>query len=381
MNWRDRFTSKGSFRGAGFVIKDDSLEFGRRVIKHEFPLRDDVVAEDMGKKSREHSAAVFVIGDDYLEQRDALMAAIEKPGAGSLVHPYFGTINVTISSSRVRHSTGEGGYCQFSLTFFITPPAPPLENADTQADVELSFAESITQSIDDFSDNFDMLNEANDLVQGVIDDVDSVMDAVENVVSGVTSSITKLITAPFEMGTAIMGAFSNIKNLINNPLDAFNIYSSMFGAGNDLPAVPTTTPSRQQQSDSIAAVRRIVQQGAVASACLISSEIEYDSLDDAVAMRDVLLDAIDDQMNQPMAEGLYAAFADLRAAVVVDLRIRGMQLPRLVEHTPQTTLPALVIAHRLYGDATRESELVARNKILHPGFIQGGQALEVLANV
>ena len=131
----------------------------------------------------------------------------------------------------------------------------------------------------------------------------------------------------------------------------------------------------------IAATHRIVQQAAVASACLMSSKIEYASLDDAVTLRDELLDAIDKQINEPMAQELYAAFADMRAAVVTDLRTRGMQLPRLTEHTPQTTLPALVVAHQLYGDATREAELVERNNILHPGFIQGGQSLEVLANV
>ncbi len=376
-----RFTSKGSFRGAAFLIEDDDMEFGRRVVKHEFPLRDDVSAEDMGKKTREYTTTVFVLGADYEQQRDALIAAIEKPGSGLLDHPYYGTITVTMNPARVRHSTREGGYCRFTLSFFITPPEPVLDSVDTQAAVELSTAEALSQSIDDFAANFDMLGAANDFVQGVIDEVDSVMGEVENVVDGVTNDITSLITAPFDMGATIMGALNNIQTSLNNPLNALKIYRGLFSAGDDSAPVPTTTPSRVQQSESIAALHRIVQQGAVASACLMSSQLEYDSLDDAVALRDELLDVIEAQINELMSEPLYAAFADLRAAVVTDLRTRGMQLPRLVSHTPLTTLPALVVAHQLYGDATREAEIVARNKIEHPGFVPGGVTLEVLANV
>ena len=44
---------------------------------------------------------------------------------------------------------------------------------------------------------------------------------------------------------------------------------------------------------------------------------------------------------------------------------------------------ALVIAQRLYGDPARmeerAAEIVARNKVPHPGFVPGGAALQVLS--
>ena len=46
---------------------------------------------------------------------------------------------------------------------------------------------------------------------------------------------------------------------------------------------------------------------------------------------------------------------------------------------PQTTLPALVVAHRLYGDATRADEITVRNNARHPGALRGGIELEVLS--
>ena len=73
----------------------------------------------------------------------------------------------------------------------------------------------------------------------------------------------------------------------------------------------------------------------------------------------------------------------LRRAVTADLTARGGTLARLQTHVPAVTMPALVIAQRLYGDPARmearAAEIVARNKVPHPGFVPGGAALQVLS--
>ena len=62
---------------------------------------------------------------------------------------------------------------------------------------------------------------------------------------------------------------------------------------------------------------------------------------------------------------------------------RGGTLARLQTHVPAVTMPALVIAQRLYGDPARmearAAEIAARNKVPHPGFVPGGAALQVLS--
>ena len=42
---------------------------------------------------------------------------------------------------------------------------------------------------------------------------------------------------------------------------------------------------------------------------------------------------------------------------------------RLDTLTPPEVLPALVVSYDYYGDATRDAELVARNRVRHPGFV------------
>lgn len=82
---------------------------------------------------------------------------------------------------------------------------------------------------------------------------------------------------------------------------------------------------------------------------------------------------------ESMSVPLYYALIDLRAAVTRDVAVLGLLLPYTVSWTPAATLPAVVIAHRLYGDALRDADIISGNAIRHPGFVPGGVALEVLS--
>ncbi len=82
--------------------------------------------------------------------------------------------------------------------------------------------------------------------------------------------------------------------------------------------------------------------------------------------------------------GLAKDLNGLRLAQLTDIHfgpfLRGADLARIVSSTPARTEPALLIAHRLYGDASRADEIIARNKIAHPLFVPGGTPLEVLSD-
>jgi prophage DNA circulation protein len=57
-----------------------------------------------------------------------------------------------------------------------------------------------------------------------------------------------------------------------------------------------------------------------------------------------------------------------RAAMMLDLLIRGSLLPRLITVTRAIALPSLALAFELYGDASRSDDLIARVDPPHPGF-------------
>jgi prophage DNA circulation protein len=65
----------------------------------------------------------------------------------------------------------------------------------------------------------------------------------------------------------------------------------------------------------------------------------------------------------------YNALIDLRGAVVGALTATGATLPSLEVFTFKASLPALVMANRLYQDATRSDELIQQANPIHPAFM------------
>jgi len=117
MNWIDNLQD-ASLRGVPFKVEEDEATFGRRVQVHEYPNRDKPWAEDLGRATRRFSVQAYLIGDDFFEQRNRLIEAIEKPGACTLVHPFYGEMTITVDDAvRISHSLSEGRMCRVSFSF------------------------------------------------------------------------------------------------------------------------------------------------------------------------------------------------------------------------------------------------------------------------
>lgn len=91
-----------SFRGFQFGVLEGQLRFGRRSIIHEYPFRDTVWVEDLGRAARRVAFTAFIVGDDCIAQRDQLIALCEDVGAvdgGELVHPTLGRMTVSLAET------------------------------------------------------------------------------------------------------------------------------------------------------------------------------------------------------------------------------------------------------------------------------------------
>jgi hypothetical protein len=58
------------------------------------------------------------------------------------------------------------------------------------------------------------------------------------------------------------------------------------------------------------------------------------------------------------------------ALLIQHLSATERQLPRIVKYQMPINYPALALANRIYGDASRSDELVAENETVHPAFMQ-----------
>lgn len=104
-----------SFRGVGFYVANDKGEYGRRNITHEYPMRDDPYIEDMGQKATKYSVTGYLFGDDWVAQKDAIVAACTARGSALLQLPTESPVLVACNTLAVSRSKDECGF--YSLQF------------------------------------------------------------------------------------------------------------------------------------------------------------------------------------------------------------------------------------------------------------------------
>lgn len=402
MSWRDNL-QKAKFRDAEFHVQATDGQVGRRTVLHEYPQRDDPYAEDLGRKAREFNLDAYVIGADYMAARDVLIAAIEKPGPGTLVHPYRGTHLVVVTACRISETSDEGGMARFQLTFVEAGKNEnPASRLDTGSAVSTKAAAARTAVQSAFEDVFSVASQpafVSDAASSWVNEALGAMESAARFVEGMepdllaefaldgqrlSSSLAGLLGTPGDLASRIIARMSGLLSITSAPASAYRQMAGLFGFGRSgtraysAPANPATA-SRVQQAANEDAVTALTRQSALITAAEATAEIEFDSFDEAAGVRTEMADALEAEA-EAASDEIYRALMDLRAAVVADTTSRGADLARTVRIAQPATLPALVIAHRVYVDAARADEIVARNRVRHPGFVQGGRPLEVLTH-
>lgn len=399
--WRDTLR-KARYRGAEFFVDSAEGSVGRRTVLHEYPLRDLPFVEDLGRKARAFTIEAYVLATrdnqfDHTPERELLLAAIERPGPGPLVHPWLGEMQMVVTEARVRESTAEGGMTRFTLTCVEAGQQEfPEAESNTGALVGDAADAAETDMVGDFGETFSVDNRPAFVSGAAIDVLNNAVSAVQAAVNGMptvngplsdflprlnnmSNQLATLIRAPGVLAATLVGLLNGLRGIVSAPLQALAGLRALFKYGEHLPAIAATTPSRTQEAANQAAVVALVRRAAIVEAARVSSEIEFPSFDDADAVRTELADGIDELM-LVASDPAFEALADVRSSMIRDITVRGADLARLVDYTPRATLPALAIAYDLYEDPGRDSEIVARNRIRHPGFITGGRAIEVLSD-
>ncbi|MBR7616833.1 MULTISPECIES: DNA circularization protein [Citrobacter freundii complex] len=423
MTWKDRLV-EASFRGVSFKTEDEGATVGRRVETHEYPNRDKPYTEDLGKVTFKPNITAYVIGDDCFEQRDRLIEALNKPGPGTLVHPTFGELNVCVDGEiRVSTTGSEGRMVRFDLQFVeageLTYPTSGAATANTLV--------SSCSALDDcISDNFDQfgMDGMPDFVQnGVIDDATSMLGYVSDKMAMVDSGISaaarlmqgdiSVLLPPPSSGKGFVDQLQAMwrsgNRLSGNASDLFTMIKNFSGIslGSDLAprgvwkTDSKTTQNQKQQSNYVASTIRTtaISEAAYAVTTLpapviTTSEqsqqstgwpsvthpelnnapdevtvVDVPTWDDLVDIRDTLNTAIDKELSRTTDDRLFLALRRVKSDLNNDIKHRLIQTQKTVIRTPDEVTPALVLAATWFDNASRESDIVRRNAVAHPGFV------------
>ncbi|WP_350649543.1 DNA circularization N-terminal domain-containing protein [Pseudomonas sp. HY13-MNA-CIBAN-0226] len=434
MTWRDTYRA-ATFRGVAFFVESADSSHGRRQAVHETAQRDTPYTEDLGRKSREFSVVGYLLGKDYHLNRDELIKACELAGPGALVHPYRGELNVVCRGLNVSETTAEGGKCTISIRFLEAGEAAyPSANVDSvnaiSAKGNTVTATAEKSFLSDFLTSGFPAYVAESAASGLAalgeymaapglsfsGDLKAASDFYLQA-RGLVSDASDLVQKPLNMVSRITGLIGSVRSAFGT--NALSMLTNLFDRSPSTYSGSTATPSRQQQATNATAMNALVRQVAMAEAAkaavvtqtpvAVTTSITqtatgttrtstsatqtapgfsqsrpvptvYDSYQAAIKVREDLVERIDAESEVTPNDEIYVALSDLRTSVVQAVPNPEQNLARIVQYVPRETLPSLLVAYQIYGDAGRADEIATRNAPRHPGFLTGGQQLEVLAD-
>jgi prophage DNA circulation protein len=389
-----------SFRGVPFYAVASGGSGGRRLVTHEFPLRDDPFTEDLGKLPRRFKLHAYVIDDPagfsvYQDLRDALIKACEANGAAVLMHPTFGPVSVRAGvlgwSERIVEAFG---YCDFQLEFVVDGPQPgPAVSTNPLAGLLAGLAKvlpyivaaygavtMIMASPAAFLSAFggELLGLPPQTLLGLAAAVESVFATPGDqggtalAVQNVTQAMADNVIAAAPSAAADTDAVTGVAFTIAAPADVSGGLATLATWGNTFPPIAATTPLAVARAVTRTAVVALVQGSAVAALIRVYASIDWPYAAAAAAARDQVVALIQAQIDAAAdagADDLYRAWCGILAATVENMIANAQGLPQLGNYSTGDTWPSLPLALALFGDASRAGSLEDINDVPHPLFM------------
>lgn len=409
MSWKDRLHD-ASFKGQPIKWLASDGKVGRRLAEHEFPQRDRPWVEDMGRMIRPFSFTAVCCGDKWLEELNQLLAVIESPGEGELVHPLFGRLTVSARPASWSMNLEAGGRVDVQLEFIETGdllfPVPVKQTAAAVRDAGVTLLDRVNALLAETMAQIDaakarvadvtgMVNGAISGVAGAVDAVltvfESVQDMVEQVLTLPATAIGKLLTV-FEVAKLRLGGLADTTKWGLRQGQAIRQLraraKALFGRSNSTPSSRMAglllkglaLAATLSVADALAGLP--VQRG-VSVEVPVAADIREVRSTMQVALWDLASDETGFTQSpaiaslpapaatdlQPMSYAASQALIELHRALgghLAAVESAGLQLQTL---TPVSVLPALVLAYQAHGNAALVDEIVSRNAIAHPLFV------------
>lgn len=376
MSWQN-FIRKARFRGIPFHVQFSDASFGRKTANFEFPGEDIDYIEDLGKRTPIYSVDAFVIGDLYKFRKDQLLEALQRKGPGKLVHPYYGSIQVQIIGDvRVQERTEDGGFAIISFTAKQSEkPKFPQGIFDTAGQVITRALTAFEVTGQRFTDTFNLFQQPAAIVGGVVDSMNDTLNIIDT-----TYKEAKTVGGFTEIFDRLRGTIVSLdiigQEIYDDLVEIFSINKTESGIYENLNFKDFKRGDGDIEENLVSYIE-MIQTASVIGAAQAVSGVVFTNTTQAANIRKVIADALDD-LSENVPDIIYPDVSALYGAVLADIDIRAVNLPRVVEIKNQIALPSLYMAHDLYEDIDRADEIVDRNEIVHPGFVSAGVPLEVL---
>ncbi|MCP1242911.1 hypothetical protein GOB86_09405 [Acetobacter lambici] len=408
-----------SFRAVPFAVLGSGGETGRKQAVHQYPYRDGVYVEDLGKRGRVYHIHGFVTGATAAAQRDLLVMAAETAGPGLLIHPTIGVIKAACMNFAWGEPDGITGRIDVSFDFLeqqdllgstikialdaaaaaaaLVAQAVSASSYAKTATAALAVGQPVVAAAQAVATGWGRV--ANQAVRSpramasaisilpgnngrytsgnaaVVDNTAT----VSTVLADLTTSRVAMESAVADLGAggsadALSTAALNVAELVRTSLadPGAQLAALLSLATFDVEASATLAPIGAAIATARSATAEMCQQMALASIALACADWNTTSSDQAEALRKLVATQMDAAATKAADEGytdVWRALRDLRSCLTTFLAQQASQLPDQITVTRNGPVPALVLAQQLYADGSRSDDLIGRANPIHPAFM------------
>ncbi|MFT8890826.1 MAG: DNA circularization N-terminal domain-containing protein [Acetobacter papayae] len=408
-----------SFRAVPFAVLGSGGETGRKQAVHQYPYRDGVYVEDLGRRGRVYHIRGFVFGATAAAQRDLLVMAAEAAGPGLLIHPTIGVIKASCMNFAWAEPDGIMGRIDVAFDFIeqkdllgstikvaldaaaaaaaIVVQAISSSSYAKTATAALAVGQPVVAAAQAVVQNWG--NKASQAIHSPVAIVSAisvlpgnngryaagnaaVVDntaTVSTVLSDLTTSRVAVETAIAELGSGtssdtLSSAALNVVELVRTSLadPGAQLTALLSMATFAVDAEVTLAPIGASIAAARTATAAMCQQMALASIALACADWNPTSSEQAEALRLMVAEKMDAAATTAADEGytdVWKALRDLRSALTAFLAQQASQLPDQITVTRNSPVPALVLAQQLYADGSRSDDLITRANPVHPAFM------------
>lgn len=374
-----------SYRGARFLIGDVSTDGGRKQVVHEFPNSDRREIDDLGLLNKTYSITGLVTTS---AARDSLIRALDGDGLGELVHPVFGTLNVSSQPYTVTETTRDLGVIRFQMSFIQTAPQLfPVSSPAKQAEISNQASSVISAVNNEIATRFEVEGIANfdsaqskllavaDAILGqsfstAIDQ--GIVSVFSKAVAVYTSGINMNIFDPKTLALTFTGMFKEFGLLSQDAQTMLNLVIGLIDFGDSDEPTPTTTAVRIQRENNRQLVNSATRFNAMAQSYDNAVNIDFISAVDLEATEQQLEEAYQSVINDNnLTDATNLLLIDLRTSVQNFLDEETNTAFKVALVIDVHEQPVSILAYSYYGSTDNTESIVTLNSIVDPSFVEG----------
>jgi len=432
MTWENTLLD-AKFRGTSFDVIETDDDFSHALVEHTYPYVDGADVEDMGREARRITVKAIFYGDDYETRLDTFLMLLDQPGTGEFIHPVFGSIkNAKAKRFPVHHDAESPDQATLVIEFiesttgnpfFDTTQSAKLKSADIAAKSAIAKAITVSKyaSIITAIQAANPMASLNALRTAITGPILAAMSFANAVLANLdvlaypqswANDFQTLISGALAVrgwGANLVAEWASIQSTFSE----LDIFSSSSAGAQPSPADSTSAiPPSQMQAVAVAqATVGIFQATGLADAVTLAFAAIADaqtsattsttatsstaapitpgapllSPDDIEAMSNTVRTAIEASITQVRAvytlessRDIVEALKDLALSIQLTAAALIESRPPLVQRTVTAPGNMRLLAHQLYGDASRAPELWLLNNARSP-FVNTGDVINAFA--